>query len=129
MPEERLTAGELERICFGEGDHVIGDDRGAAAYTMKRFGDYVGAWLLLVAVAPSDQGRGLGRKLVSDVCDVARAEGARDLHLANAVPRYIWPGADLANTRAGMLFETIGFERDLVGINMSIDTAFRRQPP
>jgi mycothiol synthase len=129
MPEERLTAGELERICFGEGDRVIGDDRGTAAYTMKRFGDYVAAWLLLIAVAPGEQGRGMGRKLVSDVCDAARAEGARDLHLANAIPRYVWPGADLANTRAGMLFETMGFERDLVGINMAIDTGFRRQPP
>jgi GNAT superfamily N-acetyltransferase len=129
MPEERLTAAELERICFGDGDRVIGDDRGTAAYTMKRFGDYVAAWLLLVAVAPAEQGRGLGRKLVGDVCDAARAEGALDLHLANAVPRYIWPGADLANTRAGMLFETMGFERDLVGVNMAIDTGFRRDPP
>jgi GNAT superfamily N-acetyltransferase len=129
MPEERLTATELERLCFGEGDRIIGDERGAASYTMKRFGDYIAAWLLLVAVAPSEQRRGVGRTLVNAVCDAARDEGARDLHLASAVPRYIWPGVDLANTRAGMLFEAMGFERDLVGINMAINTEFRCDPP
>jgi GNAT superfamily N-acetyltransferase len=129
MPEEQLTANELTRICFGDGDCVIGDERASAAYTIKRFGDYVAAWLLLIAVAPGEQGRGRGKALIADICEAARAQGARDLHLANAIPRYVWPGADLANTRAGMLFETMGFERDLVGINMRIDTAFRRDPP
>ena len=33
----------------------------------------------------------------------------------SAVPRYLWPGVDIANTRAGMLLETLGFERDWVG--------------
>jgi GNAT superfamily N-acetyltransferase len=129
MPDERLTPGELERTCFGEGDRVVGDDHAAAVYTMKRFGDYVAAWLLLVAVEPGAQSRGLGKQLVAEACDAARAAGARDLHLANAIPRYVWPGVDLANTRAGMLFETTGFTRDLVGINMAISASFRRDPP
>src|SRR4051812_19176523 len=129
MPEEGLTAQELARICFGDGDHVVGDEHAAAAYTMKRFGDYVAAWLLLVAVEPGAQGRGTGKELVAAACDAARAEGARDLHLANAIPRYVWPGVDLANTRAGMLFETLGFTRDVVGINMDISSSFRRDPP
>jgi GNAT superfamily N-acetyltransferase len=129
MPEERLTANELGRICFGEGDHVIGDEHAAAAYTMKRFGEYVAAWLLLVAVDPGAQGRGTGKQLVAQVCEAARGKGARDLHLANAIPRYVWPGVDLTNTRAGMLFETLGFTRDLVGINMDIPASFRRQSP
>ncbi|MCU1428561.1 MAG: GCN5-related N-acetyltransferase [Actinomycetia bacterium] len=129
MPEEQLSERELERICFGEGDTVFGDERAAAAYTIKRYGDYVAAWLLLVAVHPDAQGKGLGKQLVTDVCDRAREAGASHVHLANAVPRYVWPGIDLANTRAGMLFETLGFEADLVCINMSMDTGFRRDAP
>jgi mycothiol synthase len=129
MPAERLTRDELARICFGDGDHVIGDEHAAAAYTMKRFGDYLAAWLLLVAVEPGAQGRGAGKGLVTAVCDAARADGARDVHLANAIPRYVWPGVDLTNTRAGMLFETLGFTRDLVGINMAIPSSFRRDAP
>ncbi len=129
MPEEMLAANEIEHICFGDGDVVLGDDSGAVAYTMKRFGNYVAAWLLLVAVAPDAQGHGLGKRLVRDACERAKAAGAVNMHLANAVPRYFWPGVDLMNTRAGMLFETLGFELDLVGINMAIGTAFRRDPP
>jgi GNAT superfamily N-acetyltransferase len=129
MPEERLVAGELERICFGDGDRVIGDGHGAAAYTVKHFGEYTGAWLLLVAVEPEQQGRGRGKALVQEALDRAKAEGARDAFLANAIPRYVWPGVDLMNTRAGMLCETLGFTREHVGINMAIDTAFRRVAP
>jgi GNAT superfamily N-acetyltransferase len=129
MPDERLTAGELERICFGAGDAVIGDEHGAAAYTLKQFGDATAAWLLLVAIEPSRQGRGVGKQLVQEVAAAAKDRGARSLHLGNAIPRYVWPGADVTNTRAWMLFETIGFERDLVGTNMAIATSFRRAAP
>jgi hypothetical protein len=30
MPHEQLTADELSYLCFGPGDEVIGDERGAA---------------------------------------------------------------------------------------------------
>lgn len=129
MPHERLTAAELTRICYGDGDTVFGESRGAAAYTIKRFGDHVAAWLLLVAVDPAAQGAGAGKRLVQEACARAKADGARSMHLGDAVPRYVWPGVEIANTRAGMLFETLGFTRDLVGINMDIATTFRRDPP
>ena len=98
-------------------------------YTLQRRAEHVGVWILLVVVHPARQGQGVGKELVVAALDAARAQGARTAHLANAVPRYLWPGVDLANTRAGMLFETLGFTRDLVGINMRIATTFRRDPP
>jgi GNAT superfamily N-acetyltransferase len=129
MPEERLTANELEYLCFGEDDEVIGDDRGAAVLQTQRFGSRRAAWLTLVVVHPSEQGRGRGKELVHAVADRARELGARDLLLASAVPRYLWPGVDVCNTRVGMLLESCGFQRDWVGTNMAIDTAFRKPPP
>jgi GNAT superfamily N-acetyltransferase len=134
MPEECLTAGELAHLCFGANEHgdpdeVLGDDRGAAVMQLQRFGEHVAAWLVLVAIHPDHQSRGLGKELVGAVVERARAAGAHDLLLASAIPRYVWPGVDTANTRAGMLLETLGFEREWVGINMAIDTAFRREPP
>ncbi|HEV7523747.1 MAG TPA: GNAT family N-acetyltransferase [Acidimicrobiia bacterium] len=129
MPEERLTAGELEYLCFGENDEVFGDERGAAVLQTQTFGKHLAAWLTLVVVYPDDQGRGRGKELVAAVAERARALGARDLLLASAVPRYLWPGVDVFNTRVGMLLETCGFERDWVGTNMSIDTAFRKAAP
>jgi len=129
MPGERLSEAELAHICFGAGDAVIGDDGGAAAFTTKRVGDHVAVWLLLVAVRPDLQGRGRGKQLVGAVLEQARSLGARHVHLANAVPRYVWPGVELTNTRAGMLCESFGFERNLLGINMTIPTTFRCDPP
>jgi len=129
MADERLTESELAHICFGAGDEIVGDDGGAAVLTIKQLGDYTGAWLLLVAVPPERQSRGHAKELVGAAIERARAHGAKHMHLANAIPRYVWPGVDLANTRAGMLFETMGFERNLVGINMTIPATFRRAPP
>jgi GNAT superfamily N-acetyltransferase len=133
MPEERLTAGELAHLCFGSNsgdpDEVFGDEHGAAVMQVQRFGEHVAAWLVLVAVPPGRQSEGVGKELVGAVIDRATELGATDVLLASAIPRYLWPGVDTANTRAGMLLETMGFERDWVGINMAIDTSFRRPPP
>ncbi len=129
MPEEHLTAGELDYLCFGETDEVFGDEHAAAVLQTQRFGQHVSAWLTLAVVHPDEQGRGRGKELVHAVADRARSLGARDLMLASAVPRYLWPGVDVTNTRAGMLLESCGFERDWIGTNMAIDTGFRRRPP
>jgi len=129
MPEERLTCDELEYLCFGEHDEVFGDENAAAVLQTTTYGEYVAAWLILVAVQPGDQRKGKGTELVRAVADRARELGAQDLLLASAIPRYIWPGVDLTNTRVGMLLESCGFAREWLGINMAIDTAFRREPP
>jgi len=134
MPDERLTAAELAHLCFGvsdtgDADEMFGDEQGAAVMQVQRFGEHVAAWLVLVAVHPSRQSQGLGKELVTAVIDRAAELGAHDVLLASAIPRYVWPGVDTANTRAGMLLETLGFERDWIGTNMAIDTSFRRTPP
>jgi GNAT superfamily N-acetyltransferase len=129
MPNERLTPSELEYLCFGTDDEIIGDEHGAAVLQLQRFGAHIAAWLILVAVEPARQGKGAGKELVHAVADRARGHGARDLLLASAIPRYVWPGVDLGNTRVGMLLESCGFERDWLGINMAIATTFRRDPP
>jgi GNAT superfamily N-acetyltransferase len=129
MPDEHLTRDELAYLCFGDTDEIIGDENGAAVLQMQRFGEFVVGWLTLVVVPPQQQSKGAGKDLVHAVADRARANGATQLMLASAVPRYLWPGVDLANTRAGMLLESCGFERDWVGTNMAIDTSFRRDPP
>jgi GNAT superfamily N-acetyltransferase len=129
MPEEHLTEAELAYLCFGDNDERFGDERAAAVLQTQTFGQHVAAWLTLAVVHPDEQSRGRGKELVHAVAERARALGAHDLLLASAVPRYLWPGVDVTNTRAGMLLESCGFERDWVGTNMAIDTAFRRAAP
>lgn len=129
LPGERLTTEELTEVCFGDGDAVLGDETGAAAYRVARLGAHVAAWLTLVAVDPAHQGRGIGTRLVTDVSDRVRAEGATELHLGAAAPRFLWPGVDLHDTQAAAFFEGLGFTDDGVAINMEISTGFRRDPP
>src|SRR4051794_2937770 len=129
MPEEKLTTAELEYLCFGDADEVIGDERGAAVLQAQRFAEHVAGWLTLVAVDPAHQGQGLGKELVHEVIERARVLGATDVLLASAIPRYVWPGVDVFNTRAGMMLEACGFERDWLGTNMAIPSTFRRDPP
>jgi mycothiol synthase len=129
MPEERLTTEELAYLCFGAEDEIVGDEQGAAVMQTQRFGEHVSVWLTLVAVDPAVQGQGRGKELVHAVAARAREVGAQDVLLASAIPRYVWPGVDVFNTRVGMLLESCGFERDWVGTNMAIDTTFRRPAP
>jgi mycothiol synthase len=129
MPEERLTRDELEYLCFGATDEIVGDEHGAAVLQLQEFGQFRAVWLTLTVVHPSVQSKGRGKELVHAVMDRARDLGAGQVLLASAIPRYLWPGVDVTNTRAGMLLESCGFERDWVGTNMGIDTRFRRDPP
>ena len=129
MPDERLTSDELEYLCFGHNDVIVGDEEGAAVLQRQQFGEYRVGWLTLVVVHPARQGTGVGKELVGEVVRVARNERASQLLLASAVPRYLWPGVDVRNTRANMLLETCGFERDWVGTNMAMPTSYRHDPP
>ena len=133
MPEEHLTAGELAYLLLRRQRPGRRPTRSSATSAAprscrsQRFGEHVAAWLVLVAVHPDRQSTGRGKELVErGDRRVPRELGAHDVLLASAVPRYLWPGVDTANTRAGMLLETLGFERDWVGTNMAIPTSFRR---
>lgn len=127
LPDEGLTAAELDTCCFGPDTVVLGDDKGAVAVTVRR--DWTFAWILLVAVHPDRQRQGRGRALVDAAVEWARDQGAVELHLGSAIPRYVWPGVDYRFTAALCLFEACGFEDYGASCNMSISTSFRAPKP
>ena len=129
LPAESLSVDEITTCCFGPDTETIGDERGVAVLTAKSFGTHVTAGILLLAVRPDHQGRGVGRALVEEAAARARTLGAGDLHLGNVPPRYVWPGVDYSFTQALALFEATGFERDGAECNMTIDTGFQAEPP
>jgi GNAT superfamily N-acetyltransferase len=129
LPDEGLSAADLETCCFGPDTEVFGDGTGAAALTVKRVGDATVAWLLFLVVHPESQGRGRGRALLDDAVRRARDRSAAELHLGNAAPRYVWPGVDLRFTAALALFESSGFEPYGAECNMEIGTAYRAGAP
>ncbi|MFN8035612.1 MAG: GNAT family N-acetyltransferase [Acidimicrobiia bacterium] len=129
LPDEPLTAAELETCCFAEGMAVLGDETGAVAVTSRSWDDWTVAWILLVAVHPDHRRRGRGRGLVQQAVEWARARHARELHLGTAIPRYVWPGVDFRFTGALCLFEACGFQEYGAGFNMDIPTSYRAPTP
>lgn len=129
LPHEALTADDLVTCCFEGGAEVIGDDSAAAAFVIKDFGELTTAWLLLLAVSPSQRRQGRARELVAAVVRRCRARGAAELHTGNCAPRYVWPGVDLSATEALAFFQTLGFEPYDHGLNMTLPTTFRSAAP
>jgi GNAT superfamily N-acetyltransferase len=129
LPDEGLTAADLGTCCYGPDTEVVGEPDAAAAFTVKRFGDVTVAWLLLLAVHPDRQRRGVGRAALDTVVRRAREHGAFELHLGNCPPRYVWPGVDFRFTPALALFEAAGFDPYGAECNMTIGTSFRADPP
>jgi mycothiol synthase len=129
LPDEGLTAADVQTCCYGPDTVIVGDEHGAAALTVKRHGDLPAAWLVLIAVHPDHQREGRGRALVEACAAKAREAGAADLHLGNAIPRYVWPGVDYRFTAALSLFEASGFQPYGAECNMAIATGFRADRP
>lgn len=129
LPEEGLTAADLETCCFGPDTEILGEPTAAAAVAVKRVGDTTVAWLLLLTVRPDHQRHRRARVLLDAAVNHARERGAVELHLGNAFPRYVWPGVDFRFTAALALFEAAGFEPYGAECNMAIASGFRADPP
>jgi GNAT superfamily N-acetyltransferase len=129
LPDEGLTAADLETCCYGPDTEILGDADAAAVLTVKGSGRLAAAWLVLIAVHPDHRRRGRGRALVAESAARARAAGAADMHLGTAIPRYVWPGVDFGFTAALALFEATGFEPYGAACNMAIPTSFRADSP
>jgi len=129
MPEEHLTADDLEACCYGPEGQVRGTDDAAIAWLVRDFAGAKVGWITLVVVAPEHRRTGRARALVREVADRCRSEGVGELHTGNLAPRYVWPGVDLANTPALAFFQTVGFDAYDHGLNMLLPTTFRAVPP
>jgi len=129
LPDERLTAADLETCCYGPDTEIFGNSDGAAVLTVKRSGGLTAAWLVLLVVHPDHRRRGRGRALVAESAARARAARAVDMHLGTATPRYVWPGVDFRFTAALALFEATGFEPYGAACNMAMPTSFRADSP
>ena len=129
LPDEGLTAADLETCCYGPDTEILGDTDAAAVLIVKGSGRLAAAWLVLLVVHPDQQRRGRGRSLVGETVARARAAGAADMHLGTAIPRYVWPGVDFRFTAALALFEATGFEPYGAACNMAIPTSFRAGSP
>ncbi len=75
----------------------------------------------LVAVHPAGRRRGIGRALLSRVEVALAALGAGEVRLAGNPPYYAWPGIDVRYTPAVCAAAALGYQRDDIAWNMTVD--------
>jgi ribosomal protein S18 acetylase RimI-like enzyme len=93
---ELLEAGELVVLLAGRRPHGLAVLRFRAALWRE---DALECYLEELYVAPKLRGRGIGRALMEAAMELARAEGAVDMHL----------GTSEADEAARGLYESLGF--------------------
>ncbi|MFR9776836.1 GNAT family N-acetyltransferase [Micromonospora sp. MS34] len=77
----------------------------------------------LVAVAPPERRRGVGRALLSEAERRLAGRGATELLLAGNPPYYAWPGIDVRYTPAVCAALRLGYRQDRTAWNMTADLA------
>ena len=114
-------APELQLAAF-EGDRLAG-----AMLGVRRARDegYGGA-LSLFAVDPPFRRQGLATRLLRELEDRLRADGARSVVVGGAAPNYFWPGLDLRYTPAFCLLERNSYVvTDSGRVNMLVELPTR----
>ncbi|MEO3779090.1 GNAT family N-acetyltransferase [Micromonospora sp. B11E3] len=82
----------------------------------------------LVAVAPEQRRRGVGRALLARAERVLAERGAVEVLLAGNPPYYAWPGIDVRYTPAICAALALGYTQDRTALNMTADLSYDGSP-
>ncbi|GAA2707582.1 GNAT family N-acetyltransferase [Micromonospora olivasterospora] len=82
----------------------------------------------LVAVAPDQRRRGVGRALLDRAERVLAERGAVEVLLAGNPPYYAWPGIDVRYTPAVCAALALGYTQDRTALNMTADLSYDESP-
>jgi GNAT superfamily N-acetyltransferase len=128
FPDEALGAEDLELLCFGDDTErrtvVLGtaDGTAAAVVGLDVSASSSAAYLHLLAVHPARRRRGLAGAVVHAAEDWARGLGATAMEVGGAVPFYLFSGVDTRWTDALCLFESLGYGRTAVVLDLVCPT-------
>jgi GNAT superfamily N-acetyltransferase len=106
-----ITADPNNRVLVAERD---GEIVGTLQITFIRGLSRLGAWLMLieaVRVASALRGQGLGRRILAQAIEIARARGCRSVELAS----------HLSRTDAQRFYQQLGFARSHVGMKLMLE--------
>lgn len=138
LPGENLSDDELLAACLepaADSAVVLAEAGGAAAVAVRLSEGEAGrpaAAVSLLAVVPAAQGTGLGRDLLRAARDWAFDRPDVTSLVAGAAGQTgvrLWPGVDVAWTRALCLFEAAGFRSGATVLHLACPTTFRAAPP
>ncbi|MDG4806484.1 GNAT family N-acetyltransferase [Micromonospora sp. WMMD1120] len=137
LPEDAVEATSIVDVLWSRAaaDRVV---VGLGAY---RDGALVGALLCslsatepgtghvdLIAVAPDQRRRGVGRALLRRAERVLAERGATEVLLAGNPPYYAWPGIDVRYTPAVCAALALGYRQDRTAWNMTADLSYDTSP-
>lgn len=152
FPEESLGAEDMELLCFADvvagsdsaparRSVVLGAEDGSVAAVVE-LGTRPGrvsaidpprtAQLQLVAVHPARRRRGLARAAVRAGESWARGQGATEMAVGGGAPFYLFSGVDTRWTEALCLFESMGYDRTSVLLDLvcpTLQSTRRPVPP
>jgi predicted N-acetyltransferase YhbS len=113
---------ELDGALFAPGQPavVLGDPSvGVVAVVECTDGPHI----RLLAVDPSERGKGHGHALVQAAEDWAREAGHRSMITGADPPYFLWPGVPSRETALACLFERRHYNRAETNFNMDVDLA------
>lgn len=120
---ESLTVDDLELICAG--GVVLGVADGTAAIVVTTDDHGVGARLQLLVVHPGRRRRGIATALIRAAESWAGARGAELLVVDDSSSFCLFPGVDTRWIEALCLFESLGYERSGVTLDLTCPTLQR----
>ena len=134
LPDEALTADELQSCCYDDPSVVVGIDDAAGplavgAVSVADHHGFVSASVKLLVVRPGSQRSGIGRAVLEALEREARSAGATTISLGGSVPSYLWPAVDVSHLGMLCLAEAAGYRGGHLDMNMSLPVTFRRRPP
>lgn len=130
-PSETLDVDELSTVLADAGGHILGADDGSACVAFVQGADAASdrGNIRLLVVAPEQQRRGLGLALVAAAEMALQSQGVQRVRLAAGVPRYLWPGIDIAWTPARSLAARAGYRVVDTAVNMALPTNLHVRVP
>ncbi|MFC4146518.1 GNAT family N-acetyltransferase [Micromonospora mangrovi] len=105
-------------VGAARGGELVGVLIGSVAQSDRRLGH-----VDLVAVAPAERRRGVGRALLAEAERRLAGLGAVELLLAGNPPYYAWPGIDVRYTPAVCAALRLGYRQDRTAWNMTAELA------
>ncbi|MEH1099649.1 GNAT family N-acetyltransferase [Micromonospora sp. CPCC 205561] len=138
LPEDAAEAAAIVDALWAR----AATHRPVAAWGAHREGRLVGALIAslapgdgvarghvdLVAVAPEQRRRGVGRALLAAAEAWLAGLGAAEVLLAGNPPHYAWPGIDVRYTPAICAASALGYTQDRTAWNMTADLSYDGSP-
>jgi GNAT superfamily N-acetyltransferase len=129
LPGERLSADELEGVCWDDPGVVLGPPEAAASAVTREHDGVTVGWVRLLVVHPGARRQGLGSRVLAAAEQWCADQGAAQVRFGGSAPFFLWPGIDTRWTAGLCLAEAAGYRTESSMLDLSCPTTFRAPVP